>query len=284
MHFSILDKKRRSSIGIIETREILKKLVRHCKNKGVNELAEIHCDVLCTPLQKVFPWASKEAIQYELLCNGLFQPFEWQCAGRLLQHEEIWSIVEQEYERLRALWQGPDVEIYILPITAGTPNKNGIAYPNGLFLFVSEMLHVEELRALLAHEYNHICRLHYVKREPSQLALQDSLVMEGLAECAVEELYGMQWLSPWTRRYTVEQIQPIWTEHFLPSLQLINVEKHQPFLFGNYEKLPSWIGYCIGYRIVKSFQQANSFTSMQLLHMPTEVIVEGSILQKEGSS
>ncbi|MEC1177930.1 DUF2268 domain-containing putative Zn-dependent protease [Metasolibacillus meyeri] len=269
-------------MGIIETTPMLAKVVALCSNQSVEKITEVHCDVLCAPLQKLFPWASKEAIQYELLSNGLFQPFEWQQAEQLLQNIEIWSILEQEYERLRTLWHGPDVEIYILPITMGASKKNGIVYRNGLFLFVSEGLHVEELRALLAHEYNHICRLHYLNREPSQLTLQDSLIIEGLAECAVEELYGEQWLLPWTKRYTVGQVLPIWEKYFTPALQLVDVEKHQPFLFGNYENLPSWIGYCIGYRIVKSFQETNDLTAVQLLHMPTEIIVDGAILEKEG--
>lgn len=263
-------------MGVIETAPMLAKVVALCSKENTTKMVEIHCDELCMPLQKLFPWASKEAIQYELLSNGLFQPFEWRQAKRLLRNREIWPIVEQEYERLRNLWHGPDIPIYIFPITKGAPKKNGIAYSNGLFLFVSEVLQVDELHALLAHEYNHVCRLYYLKRKPNELSLQDSLVIEGLAECAVEELYGERWLSPWTKYYTVEQVLPIWQEHFIPALQLIDIEKHQPYLFGNHEKLPSWIGYCIGYRLVKSFQQKKDLISVDLLHLPAQTIVEGS--------
>lgn len=112
---------------------MLAKVVALCSKENTTKMVEIHCDELCMPLQKLFPWASKEAIQYELLSNGLFQPFEWRQAKRLLRNREIWSIVEQEYERLRNLWHGPDIPIYIFPITKGAPKKNGIAYSNGLF-------------------------------------------------------------------------------------------------------------------------------------------------------
>ncbi|WP_052344342.1 DUF2268 domain-containing protein [Bacillus ndiopicus] len=266
-------------MGVIATAPMLAKMIASCKNKRAEGLAEIHCEVLCAPLQKLFPWASKEAIQYELLSNGLFQPNEWKKIKQTLQgmqQLDIWAIVQKEYGRLRTLWEGPDVPIYIFPITAGKPKKNGVAYPNALFLFVSTSLPLEEIHALLAHEYNHICRLQFLNRAPSKLTLQDSLIIEGLAECAVEELYGEKWLSPWTKRYTMKQILPIWQKHFVPALQLIDVENHQPYLFGNQKKLPPWIGYCIGYRLVKSFQKKKGLTSVDLLQLPAQTIVDDS--------
>ncbi len=71
-----------------------------------------------------------------------------------------------------------------------------------MFLFIARGLEKEELKALLAHEYNHVCRLQYVNKTLDEMTLRDSLILEGLAECAVEELYGDKWLAPWLKHYS----------------------------------------------------------------------------------
>ena len=50
-------------------------------------------------------------------------------------------------------------------------------------------LQKQELQALFAHEYNHVCRIHILKTL-DEMTLLDSLILEGLAEDAVKDLYG----------------------------------------------------------------------------------------------
>lgn len=268
-------------MGVKETAVSIDEYIAACERKGRRFYDQLHGDILCEPLQAVFTKASKEAIQYELINNGLFQPQEWQRVKAVmakLRKCNIWGAVQREYDKLRKRWHGPDIPIYLYPMTEAVEKKNGIAYQEAIFLFVSDELSEEELGALLAHEYTHICRLHYLNEHPRKLTLQDSLVMEGLAEYAVESIYGERWLCPWTKRYTEEEVTQIWKKDIVPFLSLRDIEKHQPFLFGNGKELPPWIGYCTGYMLVKNYVKRHPCQIRELLNTPTSTIVgEGKI-------
>ena len=251
-------------MAVINTQQLLKTISILSNQQSDRKIEDIQLDIICTPLKAFFPNVSQEQIYYELLGNGLFDHTEIIEVNQLvkeLEEKNIWQIVEVEYERLKLLWNGPEVPIYIYPLTKYRPilegievNKNGVTYNGVLFLFVTPELVETELKALLAHEYHHICRLAFLNKTPKEMMLLDSLIIEGMAECAVEELYGEQWLSPWTKRYSIEESMTIWRKHFVPVLNLKGVKNHRSFLFGDgTEELPDWIGYCIGYKIVQSF-------------------------------
>ncbi|MER2088448.1 MAG: hypothetical protein ABS920_01840, partial [Sporosarcina sp.] len=116
----------------------------------------VQCEVLCAPLVKLFPGISPEELQYELLNHGLFNPFEWtdiENQVETMETQHIWKIVEREYQLLKGLWKGPEVPIYIFPLTQMNPGKskqiptkNGVAYKVGLIIFLSEGLPVGEIK------------------------------------------------------------------------------------------------------------------------------------------
>ena len=65
-------------------------------------------------------------MQYELLSHGLFDPFKWTESGkqvREMEKQNIWQIVDQEYQFLKNLWKGPEVSIYIYPINKVKPKE-----------------------------------------------------------------------------------------------------------------------------------------------------------------
>ncbi|MEO4055005.1 DUF2268 domain-containing protein [Solibacillus sp. CAU 1738] len=252
---------------VLKTEDWLLQLL-DCKT----DVIRAHSECICAPLIPYFQNATSGEIQFELLRQGLFKPEEIQHSKQLLS-TTVWQTVQQEFERLRLLWNGPDVAVVILPITKEGPQKNGVAYRRTLVLFVSALIEEKELKALLAHEYNHVCRLAFLQQRPDQITLLNSLIIEGLAEHAVEQLYGEEFLSPWTKSYTIEEIIPIWKQYIMPNLQLKGVSNHREFLYGN-SKMP-WIGYCIGYRIVQSFaaQQSDLTT---LLTTPAQEILANS--------
>ncbi len=233
-------------MAVMKTDEWLKQLL------VTNDNAILaHKEIICAPLLPLFNNITAGEMQFELLRQGLFKPDEINSVKSFLS-TSLWQTVEQEYNRLRELWRGPDSAVILLPITKEGPQKNGVAYRKALVLFVSTRIEEIELKALLAHEYHHVCRLAYLQQSPDQIPLLDSLIMEGLAEYTVEQLYGEQYLSPWTKRYTKEEIDPIWKKYFVANLQLKGVNQHREYLYGNHT-MPPWIGYCIGYRIVQSF-------------------------------
>lgn len=273
------------SLTVIRTEKQLNQIRELCEFQSQLEIANIQRQLLCKPLERVFPDASLETIHYELIRNGLFTPNEWRSLDRKvkeLKANKVWEIVTSEYELLKNIWGGPEVSIYIYPLTkyrptidGMVPNKNGVAYNNALFLFVSTDLNATELKALFAHEYHHICRLHYLNLPLENLSLMDAVVFEGMAEHAVEQLYGESYLSPWTKRYTKKESIKHWEEHFVDALFIKGVNNFRSYLYGDEERgLPNWIGYCIGYHIVQSFQQNDvGVNSVDVLSLPTNRIV-----------
>lgn len=261
-------------MSVMPTQKWLLKLLNAYKVANGKNLEKIHCEVICNPLKDVFLNAYPEEIQYELLQNGLFMPHETVDIVKL-EEKGIWKTIKAEYERLKEKWNGPKIPIYIFPITkeSAITNKNGVAYKEAVFLFVSAELEKEELRALFAHEYNHACRFQFLNKSLDDVTLKDSLLLEGLAECAVEELYGERWLAPWLKLYTMDELLVIWQEHFLPYLEVQGVHNHFEFLYGG--QLPRWVGYCIGYEIVRTYK-ANCLTNEDLCVKSTEEILAGS--------
>ena len=219
-------------------------------------------------VKTIFPEVPKEAIQYELVQQGLLQ------AGQLSLSLNVWQLIEQQFKELMLEWEGPDVPVYIFPIKKGFL-KNGIAYPKGICLFISEELTTEELHALFTHEYHHMCRRAFSNEPPT---LMDSLVMEGLAEDAVENLCGRDALSPWTQLYSFHEVQSYWASHFVPALYQKGLHLHKPFLFGDdLLKLPPWIGYCTGYRIVQALKErCGPFSIKELMQIKSQDIIDGA--------
>ncbi|MEK8200055.1 DUF2268 domain-containing protein [Lysinibacillus sp. FSL M8-0134] len=238
-------------MAVVSTDKWLEEFISARKLARKKELNSLQCSILCERLGEIFQDGLPEEIQFSLQQQGLILPNEVVQLEKLKKNN-VWDCVEQEFIYLQQKWNGPAVPIYIFPITQQQTmtNKNGVAYPQALFLFIGE-IETRELQALFAHEYNHVCRLHNLKKSLGDMTLLDSLILEGVAECAVQELYGEKWLLPWLKNYKLEELLALWKTYFLPHLKLQGVEKHRPFLYGG--KLPLWIGYCIGYEIVQTY-------------------------------
>jgi len=259
-------------MAVVSTDKWLAEYKHARESKSIDELNSLQCSILCDRLVKLFQDGYPEEIHFSLQQQGLFLPDE-EVDLEKLKKLNVWACVEQEFMYLQQKWNGPIIPIYIFPITQQQKitNKNGVAYPHSLFLFVGEV-EKQELQALFAHEYNHVCRLHHFKKSLDNMTLLDSLILEGLAECTVKELYGDKWLAPWLNNYTFEQVMSLWKTHFLPNLQLQGLEKHRPFLYGG--ELPPWIGYCIGYEVVRSY--LTNHPSQHPLLVASQDILAGS--------
>lgn len=276
-------------LAVIRTSKWLYQFIEACEKKDGKEIYLRQGEILCEPLMEVFPNETREAVHYELLQYGLFEPNEWEGLSDTvgeLEKRKVWELVNNEYKRLRKRWGGPKVPIYIFPIKLkGTsqareplPVKNGVAYKKALFLFLSKDLSEEEIKATLVHEYNHVCRLNFLDLTPSQTTLADSLIIEGLGEYAVKEECGEKLLAPWIALYPYADATEIWKHRFIPSLGLEGVKNHQLFLFGRPRSyFPRWIGYNIGYQIVDTYVKNHGpFPKGELYHKPTKEIIDGS--------
>ena len=84
---------------VVSTQKVLYKISELCKQQPKYQLAEIQSKIIATPLMKLFPEASPEAIHHELLRNGLFEPIEWVHLNKTVQQLEennVWEVVKKE--------------------------------------------------------------------------------------------------------------------------------------------------------------------------------------------
>nr|WP_106779585.1 DUF2268 domain-containing putative Zn-dependent protease [Lysinibacillus timonensis] len=272
-------------MSVEHTKCLLEKLVEVSNSSFDESSLFIQQELFYHYLRSYFPNVPREELHYELLSNGLFDPvevIELENTLKQLEDRNVWKIAQDEYDRLKKSWNGVEVPIFIFPLTKQRPmidgivmNKNAASYKGVIFLFVSPELGDTELKAMLAHEYHHCCRLDYLNIDFEHIPLKESLIIEGMAECMVEALYGGEWQSPWNSRYSNEELQKIWKSEFVTSLEVKGVGNHLPYLYGDgTDKFPHWIGYCLGYSIVKSFLLRNGPIKQEtLLRISSEEII-----------
>jgi len=275
-------------LAVIRTIPLLNDFIKTCEEQPNIDSYHLQCEKLCVPFIESFPTITSEFLHYELLNQGLFNPDEWKLISKWVKEMEtrnIWHIVDREYQFLRRIWNGPSVSIFVLPIKRvdvkrgqQKTNRNGVAFRGNIFLFLSADLTIGELKALIAHEYNHVCRLNFLGLAPDEIPLKDSLIIEGLGEYAVKSLYGDSWLAPWTNLYSFQDTIRIWKRHFLPSLNLLGTGNHHIYLFGkSTSPLSIWIGYQLGFQIVTTFDNNHGpFNMQELYSKSSDEIISGS--------
>ncbi|MCD8502593.1 MAG: DUF2268 domain-containing protein, partial [Bacillaceae bacterium] len=241
----------------------------------------------CEPITDKLNLFDPMSLHQYLLEQGLFHP-DADVEEELFQLEKmnVWKIVEDQYEKLRKLWDGAKADIFIFPVERRNEvimkelkGKMGISFSKVIVLFLSKELTVKQIRSLFTHEYHHACRLDFLNKSIDQVNLLDSILIEGMAEVAVEYYHDAKMLAPWVNLYTKKQIEPYW-KTIVPYLELRGKEKHDPILYGNSRHgFPKWFGYCAGFHIVKSYLEANeSVTMKELLKTESIVILEGSFI------
>ncbi|MFC0523795.1 DUF2268 domain-containing protein [Pontibacillus salicampi] len=279
-------------MSVINTRRWLEEFVAKCEKGSSFQAESYQRQTLIKRLINYFPDLDASTLQGQLQEYGLFQPREWKKMkkiGKALEKERTLELAQKEFRRLQNEWQGPDVPIFIFPITRAeadeervSTNKSGVAYDHIIFLFVSPGLPRESLYALLAHEYNHVCRLQHLGISPRDLTLKELVVLEGMGEYAVKEQYGDKWLAPWSSMYTVKEAKQSWKRLFVDDLQLDDRKKHNLYMLGKtWSRYPKWIGYNVGFHIVQSYAKANgTIKGKELYKKSADEVIKGSGFSK----
>lgn len=235
---------------------------------------------ICENMKSQFSGVSSSKIYHFLTRHGMYRPEKNGINTVIrLQENKVWELVQQEEQKLRKLWNGPDIPIYIFPsdhhnrtIIRDFNGKSGLAFKDKLFLFISENNKEKEVRALFTHEYNHACRLAHTPKKEADFVLLDTIIMEGLAENAVRERIGSEFLATWTSYYSNEQLDRLWKNLLLPNKDLPKASrKHQQILYG-LGLYPKMAGYCVGYYLVKKYIQEKNVVSKDLMKMESEKI------------
>lgn len=246
----------------------------------------IHYQELIEPLIQYFPEFHPQHLHRMLLAQGMFLPdcdIEESLAA--FQKKQYWQKVEQEYQWLKKNWQGPGAKVFLFPLEERNAfimnklgGKTGISFWDRIFLFLSKKTTDQGLKALVTHEYHHVCRLAVLKKPEQELTLLDSLIIEGLAEYAVFERLGKREVGIWTSIYQKDDLKKIWKQSFSDYLELKGKQRHAPFLFGDKRwNIPQWAGYALGFEMV----QSTKLTTKKLLSMSSEEILEQSSFLNE---
>jgi uncharacterized protein YjaZ len=237
---------------------------------------------MCEILVPYFKGTAAGEIYQYLRSFGMYRPLK---NGRKviekLQRNKVWTIIEQQYNKLLKEWSGPKTNVFIFPsdslnrqIQRDFNGKSGLAFHDKIFLFLSEENEEIEMRALFTHEYNHVCRMAMSKKTEEEYILLDSVIMEGLAESAVKELMGERYVASWTTYYKEEQLKKIWLNIIKPNLQIPKQDRrHRNILYGQ-NFYPKMGGYCTGYYLVQHVLKNQKLNTKDLLSLESEKILQ----------
>lgn len=240
---------------------------------------------ICEKFTKYIP-LQKETLYRFLVSKGMFRPVE---GGEkeidILQKERVWEQLAVEYRKLQEWLKGPNIPVFILlsdpynrTVQREYNGKAGLAMRNALFLFVNSQSSIAELKALLTHEYHHICRIHANERREEAYTILDTMVMEGLAEHAVYERHGESCYAPWVSYYEKEEAIMFW-RRFIQDKQGIQrgTREHDILLNGRGLFYPKMLGYAVGFHIVKDCVEHKKWNTTPLLGMDAKAILEGAL-------
>lgn len=199
-----------------------------------------------------------------------------------LKKAGAWEKIGEYHAKYKKLWNGPDPDIYIFPVRNGngfnfgrSRGKSGVTLPGAVFLFLAPVRDRKEWEALFVHEYHHAARMSRLKKPPRDYTLLDSLVFEGLAEHAVLEYVGEEYVSETSKRYSEKQKKHAWQQFFKKYLAAGKEEKiHDDLLFGR-KYVPPMMGYALGYHLIEKYKTAHSFSTIANLGHRSEIFAEG---------
>jgi uncharacterized protein YjaZ len=138
------------------------------------------------------------------------------------------------------------------------------------------------LAAMAAHEAHHNVRLSQEPWDPASITVGQYIVLEGLAEAFSAEMFDEDALGPWTVMHDEATLRAH-RATYRDALELLGDPR--PYMFGDWaaeefhyepKGLPNYIGYGMGYRVVKSYIEATGRNPTEATYVPWREIAEGS--------
>ena len=215
-----------------------------------------------------------------LLEKGMYRPNVFtRETFSFLKEIKAWDCAEKLFSTYQKRWIGPDSNVYIFPsrYSVFEPHlyKNGFTiFPDKVFLFLPRLKDKKEIEALFVHEYHHATRMDKLRKQPEAYTLQDSLIMEGLAEMAVAEYVGAEYVAGWHERYSAAILLDAWHRMFKDNLDIPLTDPGHDHLLYGYRLGKPMIGYALGFYIVRLYKQINrNFSITGTLSIPAEAII-----------
>ena len=241
-----------------------------------------HPKELCEKLTPFFQKATPHQIYFHLIRHGMYQSNSGvKQIVEQMKENNVWKRAEEKYAKLRKEWKGPDIPIFIFPadwrnrhLHQEFNGKGGLAYRNKLFLFLLPHHSNKEIEALLTHEYNHVCRMAKVGGNENEYTLLDAMILEGLAEWAVNQFVGESYQANWTTYYSEKQLEKFWQRYLTSYLSIPrNHPQYDRLLYGG-GFYPKMLGYAVGFDVVQRCLKKRDFAFERLMSLPSEKIVQ----------
>jgi uncharacterized protein YjaZ len=232
---------------------------------------------ICKRLLPVFKGLDTTQVYDQLVRFGMYKPNRGtKQIFEKLKKNEVWSKVELLFQQYKEKWNGPDIPIYIFPIGQQSglfsrrddKTRGGVSFPDKMFLFLSNHVNLKELEALFVHEYHHVCRLNKQNKKFEDYTLLDSIIIEGLAEYSVMKHCGRQFLAEWCSMYSEAEMKKLWEKYLKNKMEKKKNERgHDELLFGG-GRIPSLLGYAVGFKIVEDYFSNNHYTAKLSFFIP----------------
>jgi len=229
---------------------------------------------ICSELKGSFDGEPSRKVYQHLANFGMYKPSrKTKEIYDALVKKDVWAKCERLYLKYKRLWKGPEIPIYIFPFnqsSRSSDNKSGLSFPDMLFLFIGDIEEDKELEALFIHEYHHVCRIYYQKKDVDDYNLLDSIILEGLAEHAVKNHCGEKYNADWCRKYKEDDLEIFWENYLQENLDINKSEYlHDALLFG-LGSFPEMLGYCYGFHLITKFRKQKSFPEKTYFDLRSE--------------
>ncbi|WP_242142265.1 MULTISPECIES: DUF2268 domain-containing protein [unclassified Bacillus cereus group] len=236
---------------------------------------------LCEKFTKYIP-LPKEQLYRFLISKGMYRPVrKGETEIRQLEEKQIWTKLSAEYEALKKWLGGPDVPVFLLlsdpynrTVQEEYNGKAGLTMRHVIFLFVCGRNSIQELKALLTHEYHHICRLHQIVKREQEYTLLDTMIMEGLAEQAVMERHTEQACAPWTLYFSKEEALYYWKKVIKEKRDIRRGTREYDAILNGIGPYPKMIGYGVGFHIVKECVEVTKENTLSFLSIDARHILK----------
>lgn len=250
---------------ILNTEHLLLNFLNH-DEYTVNSQREF----IIQPIANYFQKPNPSLVQIQLLSHGLFHPEQTDKAYIRKWLEKDYKLkVTQVFNQLKQAWDGPEVNIFILPFNLNDHSSitgSGLSFTDKILLFLSLEPEKHLIETIMTHEYSHVLRLQTIHHE-EVIQLKDAIIMEGIAEVITRRKYGKSLLPNITPDIlTIENLYKQW---ILPNLEIRSTHPlYQHLMYGN-ESMPQYLGYYIGTYLVERWQKSYLVSDNQLIRQPT---------------
>ncbi|WP_064092251.1 DUF2268 domain-containing protein [Rossellomorea aquimaris] len=220
----------------------------------------------------------EESFYHYLQKHGMYRPSSHaEKIYKYMKEKQLWKQFSSYEKRYRKKWNGPNVPIYLFPVQERkgifqpSMKKSGVCFKEEIFFFLSQQENLKEYESLFVHEYHHCVRMSLLNKKDSQYSLLDSIVFEGLAENAVREYCGDEYVASWVNAYSEDEISKYFKKWIEPNLDLNRNSPQHDYLLLGQKSYPKMLGYAAGYYLVQSYLKKKKATTLQLLGKPSKL-------------